>query len=152
MVSIRKCLFSEIAENRNFPVLAHEYAEESSLAGLPDPDEKAASYRLLQYSPIFNAFGAFDEDLLIGFAFVLTPIIPHYGVAIAVTESLFVGKEYRRSGAGLKLIRAAEGLAKDLQTPGILFSAPSKGQLAEVLPRMGYRETNRVFLKGFPNG
>jgi GNAT superfamily N-acetyltransferase len=81
---------------------------------------------------------------------VLKPVIPHYGVAIAVTESFFVGKEYRKSGAGLKLLRAAEAHAEG--APGLLVSAPVGGTLAEVLPHLGYRETNRVFFKELAHG
>ncbi len=39
--------------------------------------------------------------------------------------------------------------ARELGTPGLLVSAPMGGSLAEVLPRRGFAETNRVFFKGF---
>jgi GNAT superfamily N-acetyltransferase len=149
-VIVRSCSYSDIEGNRNFPALAHEYAEECAIAGLPAPDEKIAAYRALAASEIFQAFGAFLENKLVGFIVVLKPVIPHYGVAIAVTESFFVGKEYRKSGAGLKLLRAAEAHAEG--APGLLVSAPVGGTLAEVLPHLGYRETNRVFFKELAHG
>jgi len=96
---------------------------------------------------MFQTIGAFLGDKLVGFVAVLTPIVPHYGVVIAVTESLFVGKVYRRTGAGLKLLRAAEMHSIDAGSPMLTVSAPSGGVLAEVLPRLGYRETNRSFVK-----
>ena len=100
-------------------------------------------------STAFRAYGAFLGDVLIGFVVLLTPVLPHYGTAIAVAESLFVGSAHRKTGAGTLLIRQAEKRAKEMRSPGILFSAPSGGRLAVLLPRIGYRETNRVFLKGF---
>lgn len=88
-------------------------------------------------------------DMLIGFIVLLTPVLPHYGAAIAVAESLFVGGAHRKTGAGMLLIRRAERRAREARSPGMLFSAPSGGRLSVLLPRIGYRETNRVYLKGF---
>ena len=69
--------------------------------------------------------------------------------ARAITESFFVAKVHRDSGAGLKLLRAAEQKARALGSPGLLVSAPFGGTLVQVLPRAGYTETNRVFFKGW---
>jgi GNAT superfamily N-acetyltransferase len=146
-VAVRRCGIAEIECNANFPALASEYAAEAAIHGLPPPDEKIASYRLIEASGYFQGYGAFLGDLLIGFIAVLTPIIPHYGIAVTVTESFFVGAAFRKTGAGLKLLRAAERHARDAGSPGLLISAPSTGRLARVLPRLGYRETNRVFFR-----
>lgn len=149
MVVIRKCSVKELESNLNFHTLIKEYTEEAKIAELPNPDQTLASYRLLDSMPIFGSYGAFVDDMLIGFVAILTPIIPHYGVALAVTESLFVQKAYRHTGAGLKLLREAELHAKRMFAPGLLVSAPAQGQLAKVLPKMGFRETNKVFYRGF---
>ncbi len=150
-VSIRPIGVAEAFVTPGFNALCREYAAESALAGLPDPQEKLSAYQALEAggSSAFCAYGAFLGERLIGFVALLTPILPHYGVAVAVAESLFVGGEYRKSGAGMLLIRRAEKRAKEMRSPGLLFSAPSGGRLALLLPRIGYRETNRVFLKGF---
>ncbi len=158
MIVIRKCTIGEVAANAAFPALHREYAAEAALAGLPDPDEKLGAYRLIEPGGAFQAYGAFlvdgpaGGDVLVGVAAVLTPVIPHYGVAIAVTESLFVAAAHRRTGAGVKLIRAAEKHARDAGSPALLVSAPVGGRLVRVLPRLGYRETNRVFLKEVAHG
>lgn len=151
MILIRKITISEVEENENFPNLAKEYAAESSIHGLPLPIEKIAAYRVIESTGIFQAYGAFLEEVLVGFIAVLTPIIPHYGVAITVSESFFVAKEHRKTGAGLKLLRVAHQHAIDAKSPGFLVSAPTGGDLAEVLPGLGYRETNRVFFKEIAN-
>ncbi|MDY0242697.1 MAG: hypothetical protein RBR34_11015, partial [Rhodospirillaceae bacterium] len=132
--------------------LHRDYAKECAIAGLPPPDEKLAAYGAIAQSGVFTAYGAFVDGLLAGFMAVLTPVIPHYGVSITVAESLFVGAAFRSSGAGLALIRAGERHARDAGSPGLLLSAPSGGRLALVLPKMGYRETSRVFFKGMSNG
>lgn len=152
MITVRKCTVSELERCGNFLSLLAEYADESAMAGLPPPGAQMESYRLIERSGIFHSYGAFDGDLLVGFVALLTPILPHYGVSIAVAESLFAAKSHRRRGTGLKLIRAAERHARDVGCPAILFSAPVGGALADVLPKMEYRETSRVFMKGFANG
>lgn len=147
LVEVRKVSIADVAGNRNFPALAAEYAAECAIHGLPAPVEKITAYAAIEQSGAFQGYGAFKGDMLIGFVAVLTPIIPHYGVSIAVTESMFVGRAYRKGGAGIKLLRAAERHAREAGAPGIMVSAPTGGPLAEVLQRVGYRETNRVFFK-----
>ena len=150
----RQISVAEAFADPAFPALCREYAEESAIAGLPDPREKLSAYQALEAcgSAAFCACGAFTGDVLIGFIVLLTPVLPHYGAAIAVAESLFVGGAHRKTGAGMLLIRWAEKRAGDVGSPGMLFSAPSGGRLSVLLPRIGYRETNRVFLKEFAHG
>ena len=147
---VRQISVAEAFARPEFSVLCREYARESALSGLPDPQEKLSAYQALEASgsTAFSAYGAFLGDLLIGFIVLLTPTLPHYGVAIAVAESLFVGCGYRKTGAGMLLVRQAEKRAKEIRSPGLLFSAPSGGRLSTLLPRIGYRETNRVYMKG----
>ena len=66
---------------------------------------------------------------------------------LAVVESYFVASKHRKSGAGLALLREAERIASDRGAHALLVSAPHGGRLADVMPRVGYRETNRVFFR-----
>jgi GNAT superfamily N-acetyltransferase len=148
-IAIRKCTVAELKGDSYFPALVREYAEDCRLDGLPPPDEKLAAYDLIERSGIFTAYGAFADGVLVGFMAVLVPVIPHYGIGITVTESLFVGAAHRGTGAGLALLRAAERHAEEAGSPALMVSAPTGGQLADVLSRhKNYRETNRVFMRG----
>ncbi len=147
IVSVRKVTFDDLASCGNFPDLVREYEAESKAIGLPPVDDKWAQYRAIEPSGFFHLYAAFLGQHLIGFMAFLLPVIPHYGVTIAVAESFFVGQRFRKGGAGLKLLRAAEEHARQAGSPALMASAPIGGRLAEVLPRLGYRETNRVFLK-----
>ena len=144
---IKKCTASEVIHNHAFPALRAEYAAESAVRGLPDPAEKEAMYQLMEANEAFQLFGAFLGAELIGFVAVLAPVLPHYGRVIAITESLFVAAAHRKTGAGMALIRQAERYAREIGSPGLFVSAPSGGRLCAILPRIGYRETNRAFLK-----
>lgn len=150
-VFIRKCTISEMESASNIAELLDEYAGESAITGLPHPSVRVETYKYLETVNAIYAIGAFIDELLIGFLVVLSPILPHYSVKVAVGESFFVSKSYRKTGAGLKLLNAAEHYAKDIGACGLLVSAPIGGNLAEVLPHVGYTETNRVFFRNFNN-
>lgn len=151
MLEVRKCTISELENNPNFAGLVGEYAVESAISGLPHPSGKMVLYKVLETSGVLYASAAYFDARLIGFLVVLSSVNPHYGVCLSTTESLFVGREYRKTGAGLKLIRDAERVSREVGSPGLLISAPMGGDLAEVLPRIGYEETNRTFFKN-PTG
>jgi len=129
------------------PRLAAEYAAESRIDGLPEPMAKWDTYQHLEAAGALHVFGAAVEGALVGFISVLAPILPHYGAVVAVCESFFVAREWRHTGAGLGLLKAAEDKAREIGSPGLLVCAPFEGDLFKVLPRRGYAETNRVFFK-----
>lgn len=146
-IEIRPGSVTEIAAAANFAELAAEYAAESAIEGLPPPAAKLANYLPLERAGALHTLIAESEGRLIGLITVLAPVLPHYGVAVAVSESFFVLRAHRQTGAGLKLLRAAEDKARELGSPGLLVCAPFEGDLFKVLPRVGYRETNRVFFR-----
>lgn len=131
----------------NFPQLLDEYADEASVKGLPRPAAKMRAYLDLEASGAIHTIVALRYGQLVGFLTVLAPKLPHYDRTVAVCESYFVTKRHRKTGAGLRLLRAAEDLAREVGSPGMLVSAPTEGALSNVLPRVGYEETNRVFFK-----
>lgn len=146
---IRKCFISELENEDNIDEILAEYADESAIAGLPAPAAKVDMYKHLESIGSLYTLGAFADGSLIGYITVLTPVLPHYSAVIAVVESFFVLKAHRKTGAGLKLLHEAERYAGSVGSPGILVSAPFGGDLAEVLPHVGYIETNRVFFRSF---
>lgn len=143
---IKQCSINEVLNSKN---LLDEYASESGIDGLPLPTAKGDMYNHMESTGSLHTIGAFLDEVLVGFITILTPILPHYSVLIAVTESFFVTKNNRKNGAGLKLLRTAEKYAKEKGSPGLVVSAPYGGSLAEVMSRIDYKETNRVFFKSF---
>lgn len=148
-ITIRLCAASELLDAPNRHELWDEYASESAIAGLPKPVVQSDTYKMLEQAGALQLIGAFSNDKMIGFISVLSNKLPHYGVLMAVSESFFVAKSHRKTGAGLRLLREAERYALSIGSPGLLVSAPSGGRLAGVLPNVGYQETNRVFYKRF---
>jgi GNAT superfamily N-acetyltransferase len=149
MVNVRHCTIKEIEQQPNFSELVEEYAAESSILGLPHPSAQLPMYHVMEDAGALYTFGAFLDQVMIGFVAVLSHVMPHYGATASTTESFFVAKAYRKTGAGTKLRQAAEVYAENRGSSGLLISAPHGGQLAQVLPHVGYRQTNDVFFKSF---
>lgn len=145
---IVRCSAAALMGAPEFPALIAEYAAESAIDGMPSPEAKLATYALLEATGMLHVYAALQEGQVIGFITVLAPVLPHYSAVVAVTESFFVAAAHRKSGAGLRLLKAAEDCARFVGSPGLLVSAPAGGRLAEVLSRRGgYRESSRVFFK-----
>jgi GNAT superfamily N-acetyltransferase len=149
---IAACRVADIEASPDFPALADEYAAESLIDGMPSPLARWPQYRALEAAGLLSVFAAKERDSLLGFISVLAAALPRYAEPVAMCESFFVAKAYRKTGAGLKLLRAAERKARDIGSPGLLVSAPYGGRLFEVLPRLGYAESSRIFFRSFTNG
>lgn len=144
---VRRCTMADLEAAPTFGALISEYAAEAAIAGMPPPQARMSQYRDLEAKGFLHPFSAVMDGELVGFITVLHAPLPHYSLSAAVSESFFVAKAHRASMAGLKLLVMAEELAAELQSPGLLVSAPFGGKLFELLPKLGYVETNRVFFK-----
>lgn len=147
-LTVSRATIDEIESSPDLAVLLDEYAAESANTGIGPASPQIDTYRKLEASGFLHAFAARVDGQIIGFMFLLLSVLPHFGRKVGVTESYFVAREHRKSGAGLRLLRAAEEAAKAEGAVGLLLSAPAGGILERVAPGVGYRETNRVFFKG----
>lgn len=146
-LTIQATTIAALEDAPNIWALLAEYANESAIDGLPPPAIRVDRYKQMEAAGILHPISALLDGELVGYLTVLASDLPHYSRTIAVTESFFVAKVHRGSGAGLKLLRAAETKAREIGSPGLLVSTPYEGKLFHVLPRLGYRESNRVFFK-----
>ena len=144
---VTQCRVADIEASPDFPALADEYAAETLLDGMPPPTARWPSYHALEDAGMLSVFAATEGDALLGFISVLATPLPRYTEPVAMCESFFVAKAYRRTGAGLRLLRAAERKAREIGSRGLIVNAPYSGRLFEVLPRLGYAEAARVFFK-----
>lgn len=147
MIEVRRITFGELESDPNFRWLIEVYAEESQIAGLPPANYHSELYHRMEATGTFFVLGAYRNGEMVGFVNFIVTVLPHYGVKVATTESIFVAREFRRTGAGVKLIREMEKICAELGAVGVLVSAPSGGRLAEVMPGLKYRETNQIFFK-----
>lgn len=148
-MEVREVTVRTIHDDPAFAGLISEYIEESSLAGMPPPCWELDTYLKMESVGFLHSLGAYRGDDLIGFMLLLVSVLPHYGIPVATSESYFVAREYRSTGAGLRLLREAEKLAASLGAVGILVGAPIDGKLNAVLSKTEYMPTNTVYFRSF---
>lgn len=149
-ITIRPCVCDDVFNAPNFAELAAEYQAEAArnadLFGRP-PDLEG--YKRLEANGVLHVLGVFYGDMVVGFAGLLvTPVLHFQGRLIGTLESLFVSPGYRAGGTGTALLRAVEDLARSRGAVGLYVTSPADGRVAAILPRSGYRETNRTFYRG----
>lgn len=129
--------------------LIEEYAVECSIPAIGEINTQPRIYEAMEKSGVLQGFMAIDaagDD--IGFAIVLTPVLPHYGQKVATLESIFITAACRRGGAGLDLMRTVERYSEEVGCVGILYSAPVGGALERLLEASReYQRTNAVFYR-----
>jgi GNAT superfamily N-acetyltransferase len=147
---VAPCLVEDIRTAPNLDELVNEYAHEVRIAEMPWPRVDWAIYRRLEQAGALHVFAARDDaGTLVGFVVMIVSVMPEYGVTLACTEAFFVGSAWRHTGAGLKLLVAADTRAREVKAPGLAVSAPLGGKLAELLPKCGFREIGRTFFKRY---
>jgi GNAT superfamily N-acetyltransferase len=104
-------------------------------------------YAAMEAAGVMQSFAAYMAGQLTGFANVLTPVLPHYGLRVATVETLFVAAAVRKYAIGRELMLAIETYAHEVGCVGILYSAPAGGQLERVLSAKKYQQTNSVFYR-----
>lgn len=153
MVDVRPCTIRALFAAPEFAALCDEYTAECALLGMPRPNPSMEAYEQLEGIGVLHPYGAFCGGVLVGFVTLLVAPVPHYGgTPIVVTESLFVASRHRKTGAGMKMLRAAQQFTQDHSIPVMQVSAPHGSRLEKVLPRLGYEHTNSIFTKRFVHG
>ena len=93
------------------------------------------------------AFGAFDNDSLVGYSvLILTPHL-HYGYLYAHHDAVYLCPEYRRGRLGLDLIKAAEQEATRRGAVRIVWYAKPHSTFFSLLDRLGYEVEEIVYRK-----
>lgn len=146
MITIEQVPVAEVVASQ---ALIAEYAAECSIPAIGEINPQGEVYDAIEKAGVLRAFMVFEDVFdRIGFAIVLTPILPHYGARVATLESLFVARDKRKGGAGRKLMEAVERYAKDAACVGILYSSPAGSQLEKLLAASKeYQRTNAVFFR-----
>ena len=148
VLAVKECSVKEIVEANGFGDVVAEY-KKMGQPELPDPETNLELYVDLEAKGALKCFASFKDERLVGFITVLLSVSAHYGKQLAFTESFFVREEDRATGAGLKLLALAERTVKGLGVAGIGITTQYGSVLAEILPRLGYRLGNIVYVKGF---
>lgn len=94
-----------------FAGMVEEYAQITDPL-LPPPSYRKEDYLPLEQAGKLDVVGVMDAGSIVGFAAILQGKMPHYGSEIAIVESIYVRRSHRKGGAGIRLIEAAEDMAR----------------------------------------
>lgn len=148
-MDIQEVSFQELWDTPYFSGACKLYEEECRLLELPECSPQLDMYLAMEKAGVLNCYRAMDSETLAGFIIILTVLNPHHGKKVTCTESIYVLKEYRSSGAGLKLLRAAENKAKELGSMAFAVNAPEGSTLHEVLKKSKFRLSHVSYTKVF---
>jgi GNAT superfamily N-acetyltransferase len=146
-LEIRQCKLADLIDSPDFVRLTNEYSKESGRAITGDANPQLDFYRAQEASGSMAFAGAWVDGDLVGMMVIAFTVVPHFGVTVATTETLFVSSEHRKTGAGRELLGLADAVAVEHGCAGVLVSAPVGGVLSKVLPRSGFVCTNQLFFK-----
>ena len=145
MLEIKPVSYSEILDDPNSAELLHAYSKDCVM---PDYDPQRQMYAALENSGALHCFGAYLEDTLVGFASVITGVMPHNGKRMATIESLFALPSHRKYGIGDALLSAVEVLALKEGCVALLYTARVGSPLEVVLSRRpGCKESHTMFTR-----
>ena len=148
-IEIKQVKFNDLCAESAWQSMIEEYSDESRIVGMPYPECQNDMYVSMEQHGAFRCIAAYCDGELAGFCHLLISVLPHYGRVVATTESIFVRSKYRAYGVGLALIRWIERYSKNEEAIALLFSAPKGGRMEQLMPSLGYTNTNVVFFKAF---
>lgn len=149
MLTIRPATVADLEHAPNRDALLDAYSRESRIDGMPENRANWRTYHHLEDVGALHVLGAFEEEEMVGFLFLLLAELPHYaGVLTATSESFFVLPEHRAGGTGVKLLRAAEALAREHGAECLVVSAPAGSRLDAFLAGLGrYRIADHIYFQ-----
>ena len=143
---IRPVSYSVLMADPHYPQLIAEYGAECSIPEIGRINPQPDLYATLEQSGGFHLFGVYGGETLIGFVSLLIYVLPHYGVKVATTESIFLASAHRHSDTGTKMLEFIEAFAKEQGCKVMLYTAPLEGRFARLL-MCKHRCTNLVFVE-----
>lgn len=147
-MDIRTCTPDELLADPDFPALIAEYGDECAIDGIGRPGLHPELYRPLIDAGLLHTRGAYLDGKLVGFIVFILHALPHYAKIVGVSESFFVASAYRKTGAGLGLLREFERVVEAEGGVGTFITAPEGGKLEFALAASRrYANTNTVWFR-----
>lgn len=135
-----------IYSSPEFEQIVREYSEESGNPDLGCGCPALDFYERMEGSGALRCAAAYEGDRIIGFVIVVTTLYPHFGKLVGTVESIWLSREHRAGGAGIRLIRKAQDMAREMGAVGIYFGARSGSRLAQLYGRL-FTPMNTLFWK-----
>jgi predicted GNAT superfamily acetyltransferase len=105
-------------------------------------------FQTLEDSGILLSLGAFHDDILIGYSInFITRDTHDCTKLICINDVIFIQKNYRDTGFGLKLIRQTEKEAKKLNCTFVKWHVKPNTNLDMVLEKMKYDLVEFIYMR-----
>ena len=146
---IKQTTVEELYSLPGFESMIQEYAK-LAIKGLPKPLYRKEDYIPLEAAGVLTVWCAMYGGVVVGFASCIVSKIPHYGISIAIAESVFVCESVRRMGFGMRFLRAIELHALNKGIPAVFASAPIGSEYEKVLKHRSYSAETVTYVKQLP--
>lgn len=124
MADVKQIPLASLMARPEFMPLADAYAKE---AGNPEFGEWRINkdwYADLERSGLGQAFGVFEDEKLVGFAYAVLNVQPHFtNTTVLAVDAIYVTPDARKRNGGLALLRALKAHAKAMKADGLLLGA-----------------------------
>lgn len=146
---IEQLTVEELCARPGFDSMIEEYAK-LAIKGMPKPFFSTDNYLPMESAGILTIWCAMYEGVVVGFASCIISKIPHYGVKIAIAESVFVRESVRRLGLGIRFLKAIELHALNMGVPAVFASCPIGSEYEKVLHYRNYSAQTVTYVKLLP--
>lgn len=124
MADVKQIPLASLTARPEFMPLADAYAKEAGNPEFGDWHINKGWYQDLERSGLGQAFGVYEDDKLVGFAYAVLNVQPHFtGVTVLAVDAIYVTPEARKRNGGLALLRALKAHAKAMKADGLLLGA-----------------------------
>lgn len=111
-----------------------------------EPDVK--TLEAMENAGVLLGLAAYDGDKLVGYSVnIIGPDVSRCGKIVCSNHTLFVRADYRKSGLGLRIIKATEEAAKARGASCLEMQGVAGSPVCKLFSRKGFTETYTIFRK-----
>ena len=128
--------------------LAPDHWEEVGRPDIP-LDINWGLLHILEDAGALHVLTARDDGELVGYVIHVAAPATHYNIIQACDDGHYLKPEYRKGWAGMRMIRAAEEMLRDLGVKTISYHQKTRPDIDKgaVFERLGYELTERIYRK-----
>lgn len=90
---------------------------------------------------------AYTDEELVGYDSMFISPTPHTGEITALTDSMFIKREYRKGGLGTTMIKMAEGEAKARGAKHMMVTFKNDSPHPEIVKDLGFFSYETIYAK-----
>jgi GNAT superfamily N-acetyltransferase len=145
--SISTILSSEVATSQFINLVEAQWLEVDHRRKTGSLDIDFSRYEKMEELGMHYMVFAFEGDKLIGYNSMLYSESPHTKELTALTDSMYILKEHRKSGIGSEMIKVAEVEAKRLGCKHIMVTFKNSHPHPSIVEELGFFSYETIYAK-----